>query len=101
MPARSPFPLAADVEAEEVEALVDVDHAGFLRCQPQPKGCEHSFHFLAQGLGLLPGAQDHDDEVVGIANELPGAQPVFSAPFPLSLGAHQLRPLLAEVVVER
>jgi hypothetical protein len=33
---RAAFPLSADVEAEEVEALVDVDDAGLLRRQRSP-----------------------------------------------------------------
>ena len=53
------------METEEVEALIDVDHPGFLRCQPQPHGGQHSCHFLAQRLGMVPVARHHQDKVSG------------------------------------
>ena len=73
---RSSFPHPADVEAEEVEALVDVDDAGLLRRQAQPQRGQHGRHLRAQRLGVLAFPGHHDDEVVGVADQPPVAQPV-------------------------
>src|ERR1035437_10572049 len=64
----SPFPLAADLVAQEVEPLRKVDDAGlgFIECQPsplQPPGQPRLDLF-----GLLPGVAAHD-QVIGISRE--------------------------------
>jgi hypothetical protein len=87
--------------AEEVKALVDVDHPGFLRCQPQPQRCEHGCHLLAQFLGVAPVARHHQDQVIRIADELPVALAVSFALLPLPACAHFLTPLPVEMVVQR
>jgi hypothetical protein len=47
---------------EEVEALTDVDHPGFLWRQAQPQGGEHGRHLLPQRLGVVPVARYHQDK---------------------------------------
>jgi hypothetical protein len=64
--ARSPFPHSADGEAEEVEALVNMDDAGFLFGEPQPQRGQDGGCLLAQRLSVLAGAVHHDDKVIGL-----------------------------------
>jgi hypothetical protein len=96
----SPLAHPADGEAEEVEALLDVGHAGFLLGQPQPQRGQHSGHFGAQRLGVVAAAVDHDDEVVGVPDQPPGAQALFPALSPLPAGSHLL-PAPGEMVIQR
>ena len=78
-----------------------MDHAGFLLSQPQPHRGKHGCCFLAQRLGAGAGAVDHDDEVVGEADQPPRAQPLLPALGPLPCGAHLRLPLPGEVIIQR
>ena len=86
--------------AEEHEALIDVQHGGLFRCQPQSQGGEHGRHLLAQGLGVAAFTRHHQDEVVAVADEPPVALAVPSALGPLPPGFHLLLPLPVEVIVQ-
>src|SRR5512140_2149921 len=96
----SPFPHPSDMEAEEVEALIDVDHPGLLRCQPQPHEGQHGCHFLAQRLGMAPVARHHQDKIIRIADELIIALAASPALLPLIWSSHLLTPYLVEMAVQ-
>ncbi|MFF4138509.1 hypothetical protein ACFY1B_45335 [Streptomyces mirabilis] len=68
---------------EEVKALIDVDHGGLLRRQPQPQRGEHGRHFLPQSLGVMTVTEYHQDEIVTVANEPPDTLAFPSAFGPL------------------
>jgi hypothetical protein len=97
----APPALALDAPAEEVDALVDVDHAGLLRSQRQPERREHLLGLRDQPLGVAPLASDADDEVVGVADESVGRPAAAADRVALvPLLAHRL-PRPGEVLVQR
>ena len=60
--------LAADVEPEEIEALVEVDDARLVLVEGQPPGRQPLGQACLDLFGLLPaGAQG--DKVVGVADQ--------------------------------
>ena len=97
----SPLAHPADGEVEEVEALVDMGHAGFLLGQPQPQRSQDRGDLLAQCLGVVALAGHHDDKVVGEPDQPPVAQAVPPALGPLQLGSHLRLPLPGEMVIQR
>jgi hypothetical protein len=52
-----PFPHPTDPEGQEAEALVDVDHAGFLLRRPQPQWGQNAGCLFSQCLGVSAGGR--------------------------------------------
>jgi hypothetical protein len=88
------------VDAEEIEALVDVDHAGFVRGQPQSQWCEHGRHLLTQCLGMAPFPGHHHDKIVREADNPPVPETVLLASSPFAFRSHLLPPLTVEMIIQ-
>jgi hypothetical protein len=73
---------------------------GLLLRQAQPDGGQHGNDLLAYRLGVLPGATDHDHEVVGITHDAIGGQAVAPAPSPVHPGGHVGLPGVGEMLVQ-
>jgi len=64
----------------------------------QPQRRKDCCHLTAQRLGIGLGAVDHDDEVVGVADQPPRAQTL--APSRLAVLGVPASPLLLEVLIQ-
>jgi hypothetical protein len=85
----------------EREALVDVDHLGLLRCQPQSHRGEHGRYLLAQRLGVAAFPGHHDDKIVGVPGKPPVSLAISPALGPLVRCSHRLLPLPVEMIIQR
>src|SRR6266545_2098897 len=72
------FPSAADVPAEEVEALVDRADPRLLGRQAEPERREHLCDLAPERLRIAAAAGDHHHEVVRVADE-PGNSAALAA----------------------
>jgi hypothetical protein len=61
--------VALDVPAQEVEAVVYVDGSGLVLGEAQPDGGSCACDFVAERFSVLPGAEHHHCEVVGVPGE--------------------------------
>ena len=71
--------VALDAPSQEVEALVDVADPRLRLRQAQAHRREYRCHLVPQRFGVVAGASDHDHEIVRIADEAVGGQPLATA----------------------
>jgi hypothetical protein len=82
--------VALDAPAEEADALVDVADARLGLRQAQAHGGQHHCDLARERLGVGAGAGHHGDEVVRIADQLPGGLPALAPIVALGHGPHRL-----------
>src|SRR5680860_915025 len=76
-------------------------HSRLLLGEAQAQGGEHLNHLLAQCLGVVASPGHHDDKVVHIADESPGAKTLATTRAAAHAGGHHRLPGLGEMLVER
>jgi hypothetical protein len=86
-------------EAEEVKALVEVDHSRLGVREPQAHRRQDCRQILAQRLCVLADTRDRHHEIVRIADKAIGRFTPSARPMALRFGAAR-PPALGELVVE-
>jgi hypothetical protein len=91
--------VALDVPAQEVEPVVDVGDQSLLLRQAQAHRCQDPDEFVAHPYGILAGAADEDEEVVGVPHQAVVGDSVTSPSGSLRLGLAVAALAVSEVLI--